>query len=82
MSSIAKTQNEKQEDSRIWESCRSFDRTSMKRLMWTVRWSVFAPSFRWGLMHVQEALEEEVCILAGARYARKAPELARTTACK
>lgn len=28
-----------------------------------------------GLMHVQEALEEEVCTLAGARYARKTPEL-------
>jgi putative transposase len=28
-----------------------------------------------GLMHVQEVLEEEVCILAGARYARKTPEL-------
>jgi len=28
-----------------------------------------------GLMHVQEALEEEVCILAGARYARKTSEL-------
>ena len=28
-----------------------------------------------GLMHVQEVLEEEVCTLAGARYARKTPEL-------
>src|SRR5690606_40446022 len=28
-----------------------------------------------GLMHVQEALEEEVCTLAGARYARKTAEL-------
>lgn len=28
-----------------------------------------------GLMHVQEALEEEVCTLAGGRYARKASDL-------
>lgn len=28
-----------------------------------------------GLMHVQEVLETEVCTLAGARYARKTPEL-------
>lgn len=28
-----------------------------------------------GLMHVQEVLEEEVCTLAGARYARKTPAL-------
>jgi transposase-like protein len=28
-----------------------------------------------GLMHVQEVLEEEVCTLAGARYARKTPEI-------
>ena len=28
-----------------------------------------------GLLHVQEVLEEEVCSLAGARYARKTPEL-------
>jgi len=28
-----------------------------------------------GLMHVQEALEKEVCALARARYARKTPEL-------
>ena len=28
-----------------------------------------------GLMHVQEVLETEVCTLAGARYARKTPDL-------
>ena len=28
-----------------------------------------------GLMHVQEVLEEEVCTWAGARYARKTPDL-------
>ena len=28
-----------------------------------------------GLMHVREVLEEEVCALAGLRYARKTPEL-------
>lgn len=74
MSSIAKTQKRSKKTTRLGtvqvirpEQYEAFDVDSKVECI-----RALIPL---GLMHVQEALEEEVCTLAGARYARKTPEL-------
>lgn len=74
MSSIAKTQKRSKKTTRLGP-VQVVRRTQYETFDVDSKMECIRALIPLGLMHVQEALEEEVCALAGARYARKTPEL-------